>query len=101
MRYISWNCRGLGSNQKEEALKDIIRINKPDVLLVQETKMEESILYQVGQAICKKGPAIAISSKGASGGIATFWDSTKFDLIKEEHSDHWILTNLLHRDSGH
>ena len=62
--------------------------------------MEESILYQVGQAIWKKGPAIAISSKGASGGIATFWDATKFDLINEDRSEHWILTILLHRDSG-
>ena len=100
MWYISWNCRGLGSNQKEEALKDIIRINKPDILLIQETKMEDSILYQVGHALWKKGPGIAISSKGASGGIATFWDSTKFELIKEERSNHWIFTNLLHRDSG-
>ena len=100
MHYISWNCRGLGSNQKEEALKDIIRINKPDILLIQETKMEDSILYQAGHELWKKGPGIAISSKGASGGIATFWDSTKFELIKEERSDHWIFTSLLHRDSG-
>ena len=100
MRYISWNCRGLGSKTKEEALNDIIRINKPDILLLQETKMEDSILYQVGHALWKKGPGIAISSKGASGGIATFWDSTKFELVKEERSDHWIFTNFLHLDSG-
>ena len=100
MRYVSWNCRGLGSKTKEEALKDIIRINKPNILLIQETKMEDSNLYQAGHAFWKKGPGKAISSKGASGGIATFCDSTKFELVNEESSDHWIFTNFLHRDSG-
>ena len=61
--------------------------------------MEDSILYQAGHALWKKVPGIAISSKGASGGIATFWDSTKFELTKEERNDHWIFTNLLHWDS--
>ena len=62
--------------------------------------MEDSILYQAGHAFWKKGPGTAISSKGASGGIATFWDSAKFELVNEESSDHWIFTSFLHRDSG-
>jgi exonuclease III len=35
----SWNCRGMGSKKKEEALKDILKISKASVLLLQETKM--------------------------------------------------------------
>ena len=62
--------------------------------------MEDSILHQAGHAFWKKGPGIAIRSKGASRGIATFWDSTKFEMIKEECSDHWIFTSFLHWDSG-
>ena len=99
MCYVSWNCRGLGSKSKEEALKDIIRINKPDILLVQETKMEDSILYQDGNTFWKKGKGKAISSRGASGGLATFWDTSKFELINEECSMHWLYTNLCHIDS--
>jgi hypothetical protein len=41
MLYVSWNCRGLGSKQKEEDVKDLVRMTSPDVLLIQETKMEE------------------------------------------------------------
>lgn len=51
---------------KEEALKDIIRINKSDILLVQETKMEDTVLYQAGKTFWKKGIGKAISSRGAS-----------------------------------
>ena len=72
MRYISWNCRGLGSALKEEALKDLVRIHKPKILLVQEMKLEEAALLQARKMFWKKGPGIASNSRGASGGIATF-----------------------------
>lgn len=80
MRYISWNCRGLGSALKEEALKDLVWIHKPEILLVQEMKLEEAVILQSGKMFWKKGPGIANNSRGASGGIATFWDSALYDL---------------------
>ena len=46
MRYISWNCKGLGSTQKTEAMKDLVRINKPEILLIQETKLEGDLALQ-------------------------------------------------------
>jgi len=97
MRYISWNCRGLGSKAKEEAIKDLIRIQKPDILLIQETKMEENTLLQAGKSFWKKGPGIANNSRGASGGIATFWDSNLYELEAEERTQHWIYTKLVHK----
>ena len=54
MKYISWNCRGLGSTLKEEAMRDLIRIHKPEILLVQETKMEEPAILQIGKFFGKK-----------------------------------------------
>ena len=100
MRHISWNCRGLGSALKEEALKDLVRIYKPEILLVQETKLEEASLLQAGKSFWKKGPGIANNSRGASGGIATFWDTTLYDLEAEERSMHWVFTKLTHKISG-
>ena len=83
MNYVSWNCRGLGSNLKEEAVKDNVRLYKPKVLLIQETKLEDSVLLQASKVFWKKGQAKAVSSRGASGRIATFWDTSKFELITE------------------
>ena len=54
MRYISWNCRGLGSTLKEEAMKDLVRIHNPEILLVQETKMGEAAVLQAGKKFWKK-----------------------------------------------
>jgi exonuclease III len=50
MQYISWNCRGLGRKLKEEALRDLVRLVRPKVLLIQETKMEEEDLLRISNA---------------------------------------------------
>lgn len=47
MKVLSWNCRGLGSKVKEEAMKDLIILAQPDILLIQETKMEKDAFLQV------------------------------------------------------
>jgi len=40
MKFVSWNCKGFGNKIKEEALKDIIKTSKVEILLIQETKMD-------------------------------------------------------------
>eukprot|EP00253_Pinus_taeda_P011701 PITA_11701 len=53
MKIISWNCRGMGSKIKEEAIRNLIRIEAPDILLLQETKMEEPEFLQRGGSIVR------------------------------------------------
>ena len=52
--------------------------------------MEETATLQVGKKFWKKGPGIGNNSRGASGGIATFWDSTLYD-IEDEEREHATL----------
>lgn len=40
MRIIAWNIRGLGSTLKIEAINRVVRMNRVDVLFIQETKLE-------------------------------------------------------------
>jgi exonuclease III len=101
MQYVSWNCRGLGSKLKEEALRDLVRLVRPEVLLIQETKMEEEDLLRVSNSFWKKGPGRAVSARGASGGLATFWDSSNLELVEEAGTTHWLFTKLYHKGSGH
>eukprot|EP00253_Pinus_taeda_P004106 PITA_04106 len=101
MKYVSWNCRGLGNKLKEDALKDIVRMYSPEILLIQETKLEETSLLHASKTFWRKGIGSVASARGASGGIATFWDSSIYDLIHKDSSSHWLLTKLLHKDSGH
>ena len=72
MQFVSWNCRGLGSKSKEEAIKDLVRMNSSEILLIQETKMEATESILVSKKFWKKGEGRAVSARGASGGLATF-----------------------------
>ena len=38
MKIINWNVRGLGSRNKRRVVKDFMRSENPDVVMIQETK---------------------------------------------------------------
>ena len=94
MQFVSWNCRGLGSNSKEEVVKDLVRMSSPEILLIQETKMEEPETIQASKKFWKKGEGRAVSARGASGGLATFWNSTTLDLLEGYSTIHWLFTKF-------
>ena len=100
MKVISWNYRGVGSKIKEEAMLDLISPHQPDICLIQETKMEEAAFLQVSKKFWKKKGIIALSYRGASGGIGTLWDDTKFEVVDIKNIIHWILTLLRQKDSN-
>eukprot|EP00253_Pinus_taeda_P008616 PITA_08616 len=63
MKVISWNCRGMGSKAKEEAIRSLVRTETPDLLLVQETKLEDIVFLQASKKNWKKSEARAISAR--------------------------------------
>eukprot|EP00253_Pinus_taeda_P018092 PITA_18092 len=54
MKIVSWNCRGMGSRIKEEAIRSLIRTEAPDILLIQETKLEDSVFLQASKKLWNK-----------------------------------------------
>jgi exonuclease III len=81
MKLTSWNCRGFGRKRKEEALKDIIRASKLDILLLQETKMDSQDLLKATTILWRISQGITESTRGASGGLGTLWNTMMFDLV--------------------
>ena len=41
MKIISWNTRGLGSRKKRRVVKDFLRLENRDIVMIQETKKIE------------------------------------------------------------
>ena len=76
-------------------------MTSPEVLLIQEMKMEEPKTIQASKKFWKKGEGRAVSARGASGGLATFWNSTSLDLLEDHSTIHWLFTKLQHRETGH
>ena len=81
-------------------MKDLIRTASPNIFLIQETKMEEPCFLQSTPFFWKFSEGLAVSARGASGGLGTLWRKDAFDLISSVSNTHWILSILLHKDSG-
>jgi exonuclease III len=101
MILASWNCRGFGSKRKEEALKDITKASKSNILLLQETKMSQQDSLKASMNVWRDSQGIAGNARGASGGLCTLWNTSKIDLISSDTCMHWIHTKLLHKDLGY
>ena len=71
MQINSWNCRGLRNPLKAEVVKDLLKMNPSDILLLQETKIEDEALLSIGRTKWNKHAEIAVSAWGTSGGLAT------------------------------
>ena len=71
MKIISWNIQGLNNPHKHDILKNMIRDNRPDIFVIQETKMLKDKVEFL--SIFKGGKIIGCDFEGASGGIAVFW----------------------------
>ena len=99
MKLVSWNCRGLGGSIKVEALKNILNTEKPDILLVQETKMPGDEVMSRSSLFWKNNVGKAISSRGALGGISTLCRNDKFNIKSTKENTCWILVEVQNKSN--
>ena len=96
MKIVSWNCRGLGNSAKIEAVKDLMKVEPTDILMLQETKIEGEALLEINKHKWQKNTGKAINARGTSGGIATLWKVEQFSLVNSYNTQHWSFTELKH-----
>ena len=83
MKIISWNTKGLGSRKKRRVVKDFLRLENPDVVMIQETKSVVCDRRFVGSVwTIRNKEWAAFPACGASSGNLIIWDSKK--LCSEE-----------------
>lgn len=81
MRIGTYNIRGLGGKAKKKDIQLLVRLNKLDVLCVQETKTVKidrstcAMLWDVDDFAWEYNPA-----QGAAGGLITVWRTTMFQM---------------------
>ena len=70
MNIVSWNCRGLENSSKVEVVNNLIRMASPDVLLLQETKIDKDNLLSLSKKSWNKNVGLVVSAHGSAGGLA-------------------------------
>ena len=86
MQVTSWNCRGLGNPLKVKAVKYLMKMVLSEILLLQETKIEEEVLLLISKNKWKLTAGKAVSARGSCGVLATLWSVEKFQL------KNWFVT---------
>ena len=61
MLIASWNCRGLGNPNKVESFKDLLKLDSTDIVMLQETKINEEALLFLSRTKWKFNDGIAVS----------------------------------------
>ena len=94
MKVVSWNYRGLGTRKRRAKAMTLIKKEKPSVVILQETKLNELDIITHHPEIWNKSEMEAMSSCGDSGGVCTLWDPTNLLLVSTLKSFHWIATKI-------
>ena len=91
--------QGIGNPKKAEAVKDLLRMEPTDILLLQETKIDEEALLFLSKTKWKKNANMVVSVRGTSGCLVTLWFEVKFILNASFVSQHWIYSEPQHTTS--
>lgn len=74
MKLISWNMRGLNSPSKHRMLKTMIKLEKPAIVFLQETKSTNVLLEKILRKAWPGSRSVSVDAIGASGGLAIVWN---------------------------
>ena len=84
MIVLSWNIRGLNSRGKQRYLQDRIRKEKPNIVVIQETKMESQQLETLINKLKIGYEVMALDAVATTGGLAILWNPEEIVF------DHWF-----------
>ena len=78
-------------------IKDLIKSEKPCILLIQETKMKSEEVIKIGKSLWCSSESITEDTRGASDGICTFWNDHEVSMEYHLKTHHWIITKFKHK----
>ncbi|XP_059073561.1 uncharacterized protein LOC131874284 [Cryptomeria japonica] len=89
MKILSWNVGGMNAPNKQRIIKRCLSESKPNIILIQETKMNSSEIdlfeKKLGFRKLKHSPAL-----GALGGSTIIWDPRFSSFSPSEIKHNWI-----------
>ena len=74
MIITTWNIRGLNSRGKQRYLKGRLKRDKPNIMIVQETKIREQKLKDIMRKFKPHYEITGQDAIGSAGGLAILWN---------------------------
>lgn len=73
MRFLSWNCQGLGSDLTKKHLPKLCKKQNPQILFLMETRQPEDVLLTWRRKL-NFTDHIVVNPVNTGGGLALFWN---------------------------
>ena len=73
MNTLAWNCRGLGISRTVQELCNFVKLYRPKLVFLSETRMSANRSKNLRWKLSLKH-CLALDSDGLSGGLVLFWD---------------------------
>lgn len=99
MKVLSWNVSGLNAPNKKRIFKRCLSNYSPDLVMLQETKLEKIDLASFGKRLGFRH-IISVPATGASRDLAIIWDPRNIGFSLLESRGNWIsgrVTSLKHK----
>jgi exonuclease III len=75
MKILSWNCRGLGDPRTVQELTRLVRLHKPKIVFLSETRKNKIYVENLHWRLGLKY-VVTFNEQGKGGGLALFWDES-------------------------
>jgi exonuclease III len=95
MKLLTFNCRGLVSPPKKSALKRLVLLNQPDIVLLQETLADEDTTTKLLSTLFSGWSFLGLDARGRLGGLAIGWRARSIKLINSWAFDSGIGGDFL------
>ena len=85
IRILSWNVRRINDNDKRKVVKAFLRLQRADLVCLQETKcklMSDLVVRSLGFGIFMNWGSVY--SRRQAGGILAFWDCRVLEFLEIE-----------------
>lgn len=94
MKLIVWNSRGLSYAKFRRTVREMVKVNRPDVLCITEAKFDETVVKSLSLKL-KFSSFFTVSPQGLASGLALFWNAEKVDIDVLDSSEQCIHTAMV------
>lgn len=98
MKIISQNVRGMNSIHKLDVVRNFVQDHKPDIMMIQEMKMEKGKVKSL-KSFNNYG-LMASSFEGASGGTLVMRKKSMFFGTLMDANKHFVAIKILNLSQG-
>jgi exonuclease III len=70
---LIWNVQGLNAGLHHDAMRELVRVERPSIVCLQETKLNVIMNYDIAQLVGTGFDCCYLTADGTHGGILMAW----------------------------